>query len=109
MRKIMKSDRQIEGGSKRYLLKYLLIESRFLQDEGKGTYYGISVEQFVWSEERGIWEGYDSAKVSGFSESLKESMLFFERIVKGEVMPVSLEDIVDDWKCAFCPDYKESA
>ena len=49
------------------------------------------------------------AKVSGFSESLKESMIFFERIVKGDVMPVSLDNIVDDWKCAFCPDNKESA
>lgn len=109
MRKIMKSERQVDGGCKRYLLKYELIANGFLKEEGRGTYYGITVEQFVWSEERGIWEVYDSARVPGFSESLKESMLFFERIVKGEVMPVSLENIVDDWKCAFCPYNKESA
>ena len=109
MKKIMKSDRQIEGGSKRYLLRYQLMENGFLKGEGKGAYYGIRAEQFVWSEERGVWEVYDSAEVPGFSESLKESMLFFERIVKGDVMPVSLEDIVDDWKCAFCPYNKESA
>ena len=86
MRTIMKSERQVEGGFKKYLLKYELIANGFLKDEGEGTYYGVTVEQFVWSEEKRVWERYDSAEVTGFSESLKESMLFFEKIVKGDVM-----------------------
>ena len=109
MRIIMKSERQVEGGFKKYLLKYELIANGFLKDEGEGTYYGVTVEQFVWSQEKRAWERYDSAEVAGFSESLKESMLFFEKIVKGDVMPVCLENIVDDWKSAFCLDNKESA
>ena len=83
MRTIMKSERQVEGGFKRYLLKYELIANGFLKDEGEGTYYGVTVEQFVWSQEKRAWERYDSAEVTGFSESLKESMLFFEKIVRG--------------------------
>ena len=109
MRIIMKSERQVEGGFKKYLLKYELIANGFPKDEGEGTYYGVTVEQFIWSEEKGVWERYDSAEVTGFSESLKESMLFFEKIVKGDVMPVCLENIVDDWKSTFCLDNKESA
>lgn len=109
MKKIMKSERQVDGGSKTYLLKYELTAKGFLKDEGKGTCYGIGIDQFVWSEEKRIWEEYDSVKVTGFSESLKESMMFFEKIVKGDVMPVSLENIIDDWKSAFCSENKESA
>ena len=67
---------------KKYLLKYELIANGFPKDEGEGTYYGVTVEQFIWSEEKRVWERYDSAEVTGFSESLKESMLFFEKIVK---------------------------
>ena len=44
-----------------------------------------------------------------FSESLEESMAFFEKMVQGEVMPVSLNEIVDDWKSAFYMGRKESA
>lgn len=109
MRKIMKSERQVDGGSKTYLLKYELMANGFLKDEGKGTYYGLSIDQFVWSDKKKVWEAYDSAKITGFSESLKESMMFFEKVVKGDVMPVSLENIVDDWKSAFCTQNKESA
>lgn len=109
MKKIIKSERRVDGGCNRYLLKYKLVSNEFPAEEGKGTYYGIVTEQFIWSEDRGRWEIYDTAYVEGFSESLKESMIFFEKIVKGDVMPVSLNNIVDDWKSAFCPDNKESA
>ena len=64
MRTIMKSERQVEGGFKKYLLKYELIANGFLKDEGEGTYYGVTVEQFVWSEEKRVWERYDSAEVT---------------------------------------------
>ena len=47
--------------------------------------------------------------VKGFSESFEESIAFFEKMVQGEVMPVSLNEIVDDWKSAFYMGRKESA
>lgn len=56
MRIIMKSERQVEGGFKKYLLKYELIANGFPKDEGEGTYYGVTVEQFIWSEEKRVWE-----------------------------------------------------
>lgn len=109
MGRIIKSERRVDGGCKKYLLKYKLVSNEFSKEEGTGKYYGIVVKQFVWVEDKGQWELYDVAQVKGFSESLKESMLFFERIVKGDVMPVSLNDIVDDWKSAFCFANRESA
>lgn len=109
MKKIIKSERRVDGGCKKYLLKYKLVSNEFSKEEGMGKYYGIIVEQFVWMEAKEKWELYDNAQVKGFSESLKESMLFFERIVKGDVMPISLDDIVDDWKSAFCLENRESA
>ena len=54
MRIIMKSERQVEGGFKKYLLKYELIANGFPKDEGEGTYYGVTVEQFIWSEEKRV-------------------------------------------------------
>ncbi|MFR3343760.1 MAG: DUF6514 family protein [Anaerobutyricum sp.] len=111
MRTIMKSERQVELEVLReYLLKYELIANGFLKDEGE--------EHILWSDSGTVYlvgrkesmgKDNDSAEVTGFSESLKESMLFFEKIVKGDVMPVCLENIVDDWKSAFCLDNKESA
>lgn len=109
MGRIIKSERRVDGGCKKYLLKYKLVSNEFSKEEGTGKYYGIVVKQFVWVEDKEQWELYDAVQVKGFSESLKESMLFFERIVKGEVMPVSLCDIVDDWKSAFGPENRESA
>ena len=75
----------------------------------EGIYYGIITEQFVWTDEEERWEAQDTAQVKGFSESLEESMAFFEKMVQGEVMPVSLNEIVDDWKSAFYMGRKESA
>lgn len=109
MKEIIKSERRVDGDCKRYLLKYKLVSNEFPKEEGTGTYYGIVIKQFVWSESKTRWEIHDTAQVEGFSESLKESMMFFEKIVKGDVMPVSLNNIVDDWKSAFYPDNKESA
>lgn len=109
MKRVIKSERRVDGGCKKYLLKYKLVSNEFSKEEGKGKYYGIIIEQFTWSEIKEEWEFYDKAQVQGFSESLKETMLFFERIVKGDVMPVSLNDIVDDWRSAFCQGNRESA
>lgn len=109
MKKIMKSERRVEEEGKRYLLKYELVSNVFPEEEGEGSYYGIIVEQFVWLQEKKGWMLDDSEQVKGFSESLKESMLFFEKVVKGNTMPVSLGAIVDDWKCAFYPNNEESA
>lgn len=103
----MKSERRVEGEGKKYLLRYELISNKLLEEEGEGNYYSITAEQFIWSKEK--WELIDSEEIKGFSESLKESMLFFEKIVKGNAMPVSLGAIVDDWKCAFYPNNEESA
>lgn len=73
----------------------------FQKKMGEGIYYGIITEQFVWTDEEERWEAQDTAQVKGFSESLEESMAFFEKMVQGEVMPVSLNEIVDDWKVRF--------
>ena len=96
MERILKNERRVEGDCKRYLLRYTLVSNGFPKEEGEGIYYGIITEQFVWTDE-------------GFSESLEESMAFFEKMVQGEVMPVSLNEIVDDWKSAFYMGRKESA
>ena len=73
MRTIMKSERQVEGGLKKYLLKYELIENGFPKDEGEGTYYGVTVEHFIGSEEKRESDIKCSQEVAGFSESVKES------------------------------------
>ncbi len=64
----------------------------FPKEEGEGIYYGIITEQFVWTDEEERWEAQDTAQVKGFSELLEESMAFFEKMVQGEVMPVSLNE-----------------
>lgn len=109
MKKVFKNERRVEGDCERYLLRYTLVSNGFPKEEGEGIYYGIVVEQFVWCDEGERWEAQDTAQVKGFSESLEESMLFFEKVVRGEVMPVSLNEIVDDWKSAFYVDNRESA
>ena len=109
MERILKNERRVEGGCKRYLLRYTLVSNGFPTEEGEGIYYGIIAEQFVWTDEGERWEAQDTAQVKGFSESLEESMAFFEKMVQGEVMPVSLNEIVDDWKSAFYVGSKESA
>lgn len=109
MKRVFKNERRVEGDCERYLLRYILVSNEFLKEEGEGIYYGIMVEQFVWSDEGKRWEAQDTAQVKGFSDSLEESRLFFEKVVQGEVMPVSLNDIVDDWKSAFYVGNKESA
>ena len=91
------------------MLRYTLVSNGFPKEEGEGIYYGIITEQFVWTDEGERWEAQDTAQVKGFSESLEESMAFFEKMVQGEVMPVSLNEIVDDWKSAFYMGRKESA
>lgn len=101
MERILKNERRVEGGCKRYLLRYTLVSNGFPKEEGEGIYYGIIAEQFVWTDEGERWEAQDTAQVKGFSESLEESMAFFEKMVQGEVMPVSLNEIVDDWKVRF--------
>lgn len=101
MERILKNERRVEGDCKRYLLRYTLVSNGFPKEEGEGIYYGIITEQFVWTDEGGRWEAQDTAQVKGFSESLEESMAFFEKMVQGEVMPVSLNEIVDDWKVRF--------
>lgn len=108
MERILKNERRVEGGCKRYLLRYTLVSNGFPKEEGEGIYYGIIAEQFVWTDEGERWEAQDTAQVKGFSESLEESMAFFEKMVQGEVMPVSLNEIVDDWKSAFYVGSKES-
>ena len=97
MERILKNERRVEGDCKRYLLRYTLVSNGFI------------TEQFVWTDEEERWEAQDTAQVKGFSESLEESMAFFEKMVQGEVMPVSLNEIVDDWKSAFYMGRKESA
>ena len=109
MERILKNERRVEGDGKRYLLRYTLVSNGFPIEEGEGIYYGIITEQFVWTDEGERWEAQDTAQVKGFSESLEESMAFFEKMVQGEVMPVSLNEIVDDWKSAFYMGRKESA
>lgn len=109
MEKVIKNERRVEGDCKRYLLRYELVSNRFPKEEGEGIYYGIIVEQFVWADEEKRWKVKDTAQIKGFSESFEESMLFFEKITQGEVMPVSLNEIVDDWKSAFCEYNRESA
>lgn len=109
MERILKNERRVEGDCKRYLLRYTLVSNGFPKEEGEGIYYGIITEQFVWTDEGERWEAQDTAQVKGFSESLEESMAFFEKMVQGEVMPVSLNEIVDDWKSAFYMGRKESA
>lgn len=101
MERILKNERRVEGDGKRYLLRYTLVSNGFPKEEGEGIYYGIITEQFVWTDEGERWEAQDTAQVKGFSESLEESMAFFEKMVQGEVMPVSLNEIVDDWKVRF--------
>lgn len=101
MERILKNERRVEGDCKRYLLRYTLVSNGFPKEEGEGIYYGIITEQFVWTDEEERWEAQDTAQVKGFSESLEESMAFFEKMVQGEVMPVSLNEIVDDWKVRF--------
>ena len=90
MERILKNERRVEGDCKRYLLRYTLVSNGFPKEEGEGIYYGIITEQFVWTDEEERWEAQDTAQVKGFSESLEESMAFFEKMVQGEVMPVSL-------------------
>lgn len=109
MKIILKNERMMEGEDKRYLLKYELISSVLPEDEGEGRCYGIIVEQYIWSAVKEDWMLEDESKVKGFSESLEETTLFFQKVVEGVMMPVSLEDIVDDWKSAFSPDYRASA
>lgn len=109
MEKIFKDERRVEGDCKRYLLRYKLVSNEFPEEEGEGIYYGVIAEQFVWSDERESWELQDTEQVKGFSESFEESALFFEKVVQGEVMPVSLNDVADDWKSAFCTYNKVSA
>lgn len=109
MEKIFKDERRVEGDCKRYLLRYKLVSNEFPEEEGEGRYYGVIAEQFIWSDERGSWEIQDTEQLKGFTESFEEAALFFEKVVQGEVMPVSLYDIVDDWKSAFCTYNKESA
>ena len=109
MKQVFKNERRVEGDCKRYLLRYTLVSNGFPKEEEEGIYYGIMVEQFVWSDEGKRWEAQDTAQVKGFSESLEEARLFFEKVVRGEVMPVSLDEIVDDWKSAFYVGNRESA
>lgn len=109
MKRVFKNERRVEGDCKRYLLRYTLVSNGFPKEEGEGIYYGIIAEQFVWIDEGERWEAQDTAQVKGFSESLEESMLFFKKVVRGGVMPVSLSDIVDDWKSAFYIGNEESA
>ena len=45
---------------------------------------------------------------NGFPKEEGEG-IYFEKMVQGEVMPVSLNEIVDDWKSAFYMGRKESA
>ena len=98
MERILKNERRVEGDCKRYLLRYTLVSNGFPKEEGEGIYYGIITEQFVWTDEEERWEAQDTAQVKGF-----------EKMVQGEVMPVSLNEIVDDWKSAFYMGRKESA
>ena len=86
MERILKNERRVEGDCKRYLLRYTLVSNGFPKEEGEGIYYGIITEQFVWTDEEERWEAQDTAQVKGFSESLEESMAFFEKMVQGEVI-----------------------
>mgnify|MGYP006971471166 CR=1 FL=1 len=52
----MKSERQVEGGFKKYLLKYELIANGLPKDEGEGTDYGVRVEHVIRSGENRVVE-----------------------------------------------------
>ena len=40
MERILKNERRVEGGCKRYLLRYTLVSNGFPKEEGEGIYYG---------------------------------------------------------------------
>ena len=101
MERILKNERRVEGDCKRYLLRYTLVSNGFPKEEGEGIYYGIITEQFVWTDEGERWEAQDTAQVKGFSESLEESMAFFEKMVQGEVMPYHLMRLLMTGKVRF--------
>lgn len=101
MERILKNERRVEGDCKRYLLRYTLVSNGFPKEEGEGIYYGIITEQFVWTDEEERWEAQDTAQVKGFSESLEESMAFFEKMVQGEVMQYHLMRLLMTGKVRF--------
>ena len=101
MERILKNERRVEGDGKRYLLRYTLVSNGFPKEEGEGIYYGIITEQFVWTDEGERWEAQDTAQVKGFSESLEESMAFFEKMVQGEVMQYHLMRLLMTGKVRF--------
>ena len=101
MERILKNERRVEGDCKRYLLRYTLVSNGFPKEEGEGIYYGIITEQFVWTDEGERWEAQDTAQVKGFSESLEESMAFFEKMVQGEVCQYHLMRLLMTGKVRF--------
>ena len=83
-----------------YQLRYKIKSFRFDEDEmTENTFYygvGIDLYQKVGLQEYTLKE---KAFVKGFSESYMETVDFLETLCAGKVFPVSLEEIVDDWKC----------
>ncbi len=86
-----------------FLLRYGIYCSSYGEDvqEEEEDFYGIGIWQYrrISTFE---YELYDRALVEGFSERYQETRLFMHLLYKGLVLPMSLEEIVDDWQSAFC-------
>lgn len=103
MKQITLITRKLKEDEKDFVLEYELISDSFPLEEGGGEYYGVIVRQFLLTgEDRQL---YDSCQLLGFSESMEETEEFFYMLIDGEAMPVSLYELADDWKSAFCTHY----
>ena len=85
-----------------YWLKYELLEygaadEKDPEREGEnGRYYGMRVCQ-VEERSRRL---FDICQVRGITEEMEAAKSLFLKAVKGLVMPVSLQDFIDDWQTA---------
>ncbi len=101
MKVIMKEERQVSEGDRKYLLTYELMVDKFPKEEGSGSCYDIQIAQYDWLSGDRVFQKSDGCRVTGFSESYGEAKYFFGKLVEGTAMPVSLFAVVDDWKSAF--------
>ena len=91
MKDLVTEERVVDTEYGSYRLVYCLHE---IEEEG-WRYYGVSVVQYYHTgKSRGV---FDREMIRGFSENLRETLIFLETLVRELVFPVHLFSIADDW------------
>lgn len=99
MKKLREYEKNIRGDYADYQLRYELAARRFPSEEGEGVYYGVAIYQYFLPVRGQAPVLFDQCEIRGFSESREEAEHFFDWLVSGEAMPVSLLSAADNWRC----------